>query len=119
VAALILSVIGFSPLAQDVATTSRTPELPECCRAHGKHKCGMRILRKADAGPAIYSRCDQYPPSSTLTCTAVSSSVFPPFCSAAYDNFAGYLIARADRHAVVSHSLEGSHQKRGPPTFLS
>jgi len=79
-----------------------------------------RAAARADTGPAIYSLCDKYSQSPVLSVAAVNPSVFPPATSELpRGNGAGYLQVQAQCFARATNFLEGSHQKRGPPNFLS
>ena len=124
-ASIVLSVIGLLPVAGALSNiTAHAPQLPSCCRAHGKHQCAMRALQYASAGspaePGIYPVCGQYPFTPPASFAAGNASVFPPEGSELFHAaIVSRLAAQLPREARISGSFESSHRKRGPPAFLS
>lgn len=118
-AALVLSIIGFLPIAPAFGNVNGTATLPACCRAQGKHKCVMASPQQA-VQIGIRSQCDQCPFAPGVTSTPIASSVFLPASSQVF--FAGLLsqlVAQAQTEARYRISFARSRQKRGPPSFLS
>jgi hypothetical protein len=124
-AAIVLSIIGFLPVAEPLSIVSAQAKvLPTCCRAHGQHKCAMpsdeQAFGSSPAGPSIHSVCGQYPFLPAVTFAAANSSVFPPKDSLFRQAFAvSRLLAALQSEIRFSGYFEGSHHKRGPPAFLS
>jgi hypothetical protein len=115
-ALLLLSVIGYLPVAPALASTG-TAALPACCRAHGKHKCAMRSQQR-EAG--LYAVCDQCPASAQLSSPAVHAPVFPPVRVGSFlERLAVRRIAPEQSVARLNISFERSRPKRGPPSFRS
>ena len=124
-AALVLSVIGFLPVAPVLASFSATAKnLPACCRAHGKHKCAMRGMENAPASPAaelaMYGVCGEYPFSTAMSYAQESATVFPPKATElSFEAIVSHPIEQTQTEARYRISFARSRQKRGPPTFLS
>jgi len=116
-ATLVLAVIGFLPLGEDLASVASTPELPACCRAHGKHKCAMRS--GFDATPALYSVCDKYSLPVLGSAVANTPAFQPRADGSFFEPLVSRLVAPAQAESRLSISFERSRQKRGPPSFSS
>ena len=113
-AALLVAVFGFSPVAP--ALLAGDLNLPACCRRLGAHHCAMANAG-AQGASFVQQRCLQFPSgSATLTASALTS--VPP--------------SRVIFSAIVSHptahnqtepfgriAFSRSRQKRGPPSFFS
>lgn len=124
-ASIVLSVIGFLPVAGALSDVTRhVSQLPPCCRAHGKHKCAMRLLQYATSSspvePGIYPVCSQYPFLPPASLAPANASVFPPKDSELFRAaIASQPAAQFEDEARYSGCFGRSHLKRGPPTFLS
>jgi hypothetical protein len=116
-AAFVLSVIGFLPMAEGWQGAMRVPELPVCCRAHGKHQCAMRS--GSDTAPALYSICDKY--SLPVLGSAVANTpAFEPKAIVSFlEPIVSHLVAPAQAESRLAVSFERSRQKRGPPSLSS
>jgi len=72
------------------------------------------------AQPAIYSLCAQYPLMPPGNFAAVNVSVVAPQHSELFAAaIASHHVAQAQTKPQFNGCLGRSHQKRGPPTFLS
>jgi len=116
-ATLVLAVIGFLPVGEDLASVASVPELPACCRAHGRHKCAMRS--GADATPALYSVCDKYS-LPELGSAVVNAQAFEPKATVSFlEPLVSRLVVPAQAESRLNISFERSRPKRGPPSFSS
>ncbi len=124
-AALVLSVIGFLPVAPLLSGAGgASKNLPPCCRAQGKHKCAMRWAQNAPAGTAaelaIYAVCGACPFSTAMSYATESATVFPPKATElSFEAIVSHPIEQTQTEARYRISFARSRQKRGPPTFLS
>jgi hypothetical protein len=123
-AILVLSLMGLLPIAPALTNATRTIQVPLCCRAHGKHKCAMRLqvsdAQTSDTSPGMYSVCDRFPWLQPASSTAVNPSAFLPEASQLF--FAAIVshpAAHEQTEARFRISFARSRQKRGPPSFLS
>jgi hypothetical protein len=117
-AALLLSVIGFLPVAADLASVAHSPQVPACCLAHGKHKCAVRS--GFDAAPAIFAPCDKYPFLPAVSSTALNASLFATGIPKLFLGVAtGCRVAPVQAESRSNILFEGGRQKRGPPALLS
>jgi hypothetical protein len=125
VAALVLGVFGLLPVTGALSNiAAHAADLPLCCRAHGKHKCALRLLQHAPAGspaqPVIYPVCGHYPLLPLANLAAVNIPIFPPKDSELFHvAILSHLAAQFDREVRFNKCFERSHWKRGPPTFFS
>lgn len=116
----ILQIALFGLLAvSPVFSADPESSLPACCRRAGKHHCAMASMSGESSGPALQSggQCPYFPHSVVTTIS--------PAHAAAIASRATF--APAARHAAMWHAAPvgvifspgRSHQKRGPPSFLS
>jgi hypothetical protein len=116
-ATLVLALIGFLPMAEGWHSTTRTPELPACCRAHGKHKCAMRS--GSNTAPAFYPVCNKYS-LPALGAAVVNTQAFEPKATVSFFKpLVSCRVAPAQAESRLTISFERSRQKRGPPPFSS
>lgn len=120
-AILLLALFSFSLIAPAFPADADA-NLPACCRRAGKHHCAMATGPgggKTSSGPAFTAggRCPYFP-SAFPTATnpgsfaiAASRGTFKPLT--------GHADVIRSIPAHVSVSFSRSHQKRGPPSFLS
>ena len=118
-ALLLLSVVGFWPLAPAIASVDSSSNLPACCRAHGKHKCQMRFDGSSTQHrtPSLYTSCALYPLSQLVSYAPVGSFVFLPVVRLSFNPPVRHQVAAAQTDARLTFSFERSGQKRGPPSF--
>lgn len=119
----VLCVTGWWPVAPLLSSASATPQLPLCCRAHGKHGCALSRLHQgvpgSNAQPAIRSLCDQWPFLLPVSSTAVSTSVFlPQTRQVLMAAIASHPVIQVQTESRFQVSFERSRQKRGPPPSL-
>jgi hypothetical protein len=113
---LMLSVIGFLPIAPALPSLASSPILPACCRSQGKHKCAMHSGDR----PSLYSPCDQRPLLPPSTPTVANPWAFLTKTSQLFlAPIVVWPVTRAQIEALFRISFERSRQKRGPPSFLS
>jgi hypothetical protein len=116
-ATFLLALIGFLPVAEGWHSATRTPELPACCRAHGKHKCAMRS--GSDKAPAFYPVCDKYS-LPELGSAVANPQPFEPKATVSFlEPLVSRRVAPAQAESRLTISFERSRQKRGPPSFSS
>jgi hypothetical protein len=115
-AAFVLSVIGFLPMAEGWSA-HRAPELPACCRALGKHKCAMRA--GSAAAPALYSVCDKYSLPALGSPAANTPAFQPKATGSLYETLVSRRVAPVQAESLLSICFERSRGKRGPPSFSS
>jgi hypothetical protein len=121
-ATLLLALLGFTsvtPLVFADPDSSR----PACCRRDGKHQCAMASMQaqqESSTEPAFRSvraTCPYFP----------SSGAVPAFSGAAEAEASPAIFAGLVSHPAVHVQSEAryrisftrTHQKRGPPIFLS
>jgi hypothetical protein len=117
-AVLLIALFGLLAVSPALSADPES-NLPACCRRAGKHHCAMAAESGASSGPAFQSggRCPYFPGSLVTTSSPVaiagvfSLSIFAPP--------AGYSAMRCATAAGATFSPSRSHQKRGPPSFLS
>jgi len=122
-AVVVLCVTGFWPVAPLLSSASSTPQLPLCCRANGKHKCGLSRLQQegagSNAGAALRSVCGDWPISIGASSTAISPSVFlPPAKQLFFAAILNHPAVQAQTESQYRISFERSRHKRGPPLSL-
>lgn len=121
-AIVILSILGILPVAPAFTNATRTIQLPPCCRAHGKHKCEirLRLAESHSSEPALYSSCDQFPLLQLASSTAVNPSAFlHKTAQLFFAAIVSHPVAHEQTEARFRISFARSRQKRGPPHFLS
>ena len=116
-ATLWLAFFSLSLIAPAGFTFS-TSELPECCRAAGKHHCSMRRSGRDSSGVSIRSvrECPNFPvvrftPAQTYSSLpSVELNRWNPLRSGASPHAQGLTLYQVN--------LDGAGQKRGPPAIF-
>lgn len=120
----ICAVVLFAALcagpALPVFAAESAPEIPACCRAHGKHRCTMRGIAAMGDTPsqqAVVPKCPFLP---SLGWNAVSgpSALFPKTAQSMFALAQSRPVAQAQTKALFRISFSRTRQKRGPPAIL-
>ncbi|HUO29233.1 MAG TPA: hypothetical protein VMU80_08455 [Bryobacteraceae bacterium] len=123
-AILLVCVISYSLIGPALFSGAES-ELPACCRRDGKHHCAMMNMDEAPAGStlsgpsigALKARCPNFPKGGVLlpqSAPALLATAIP-----AHRAMVRELTIQAQAEAGYRVSVSRSHQKRGPPSFLS
>ena len=121
-AILLLFLFSF-PLIGPALFVDAGSDLPACCRRDGKHHCGMMAQDMAEtpsSGPVVSTfrtRCPFFPKGGAILPQSGPAllAATQPLCGALLCD----MTVQAQAEAGYCVSLQCSHQKRGPPTFLS
>jgi hypothetical protein len=115
--AILLVGTLSAPLMATFFASSET-SLPACCRRDGKHRCMSRVPVALDA--LAFAPLKQVCPVFPRGATAPHSN---ELCSRTAFTFYAAVVSHPTSHsqteALSRISLIRSHQKRGPPSFVS
>ena len=122
-AALLLALLCSSFVAPfTVSASDLEATLPICCRAHGKHQCGLMIMQpdapKHEEAPAfarVSAKCP-YVPASPLS--AHADRFRPIDRPLIYAEISAHPSNRPQVQAMRRVAFDRSRQKRGPPAHL-
>jgi hypothetical protein len=114
-AIVLLSAMVFWVDAPALTGTSQDA-IPACCRAHGKHKCMMRMA----ANQPIHGIAPKCPFVPRFSFTAVNGPgiAIPIAAQSRCGALAAHPAAQAQAETLFRISFARSRQKRGPPVFL-
>jgi len=118
---LLASVLALAlngQLMGMLATASPAP-LPACCRREGKHRCMTRVRAALPDAPALavpHKVCPQFPQRAVVS---HGGGFRAPAGFAFFADVVSHPADHSQTEARQSVSLGRSHQKRGPPSFLS
>ncbi|HVN03344.1 MAG TPA: hypothetical protein VMT86_02940 [Bryobacteraceae bacterium] len=122
-AILLVCVISYSLIGPALFAGAGS-DLPACCRRDGKHHCVMMDMdwaaESASSGPsvaALQARCPYFPKGGVLLPQAAPALLAA--VTHVYHAMVHELAIQAQAEAGYRVSLSRSHQKRGPPSFLS
>jgi hypothetical protein len=118
---LLLAIFSFSLMAPALLAEDES-NLPACCRRHGKHECGMKMVTArppVSSGPSINSTkrpCPEYPKGAG---TWFSSTLFLSRVEVSHGLAAVFTACEQDQTARHnSRRAVGSVQQRGPPSNI-
>ena len=118
--AILLAVIAPSFLVFALPPQISADNLPACCRRDGKHHCAMMMAAEPAASGHQFASLPEKCPFRDSLMTASRTTVFVAAIAPAH--YAG-LVSHPAHHeqvlAVARASEMRSHQKRGPPVYLS
>jgi hypothetical protein len=123
--AFALLALFLAPLCLSLVSLASPSEvlIPQCCRAHGKHKCSMRMENVQGAlnptlrtvAPQVSERCPYSPAAPASLHNGAFGQPHPsahPLCRTSD------LQVLEPAHEPLIRRNCGAHQKRGPPTHL-
>jgi len=115
--ASILALALNAPVLGMLATSSPAP-LPACCRRDGKHRCmTARVASPDDPAFAVpHKVCPRFPQGAVVS---PGGSFQAPTRFAFLANAVSHPVDLWKTESRQGVWLGGSHQKRGPPAFLS
>jgi hypothetical protein len=116
----LLTAICFWLIAP-IAFADPQSNLPACCRRNGAHHCAMAAGGAASTPDAslrsIGPRCPAFP--IAITAPAGVIVAFLKDSTTIFAGLAGRLSIQFQTEAPSRIAFNRSHQKRGPPVFLS
>jgi len=115
-AVLLLSAVGWLPIASALTSASAAQNLPACCRLLGKHHCSAA---HSGGKPDLRSKADQCPFVPAVSAAAVPVLAFPSPGFALPHAPLARRVASARNSTLLHFTFDRTGQKRGPPAFLA
>jgi len=115
-AVLLLSVIGWLPIASALTSASAAQNLPACCRLLGKHHCSIPASGRSTH---LRSKADQCPFVPAVSSAVVSVLAFASPGFLLVHAPAEHWLASAQAQTLLHFAFDRNGQKRGPPAFLA
>jgi hypothetical protein len=118
--AIFLQVLFSFSLISPAVSADFAAKLPVCCRRDGKHRCAMTNMADQQESPssglalrAGQPRCPNYP--TTGAAPTQSKTVLLKRFEAISAHIPSDRAIQEQMETHLHHSLNCSHQKRGPP----
>jgi hypothetical protein len=113
-AVLLMVLFSFSLIGPAVFASDADSKLPACCRASGKHHCGVTANQAEPGSSVVAAKCPFFPAANgvpanpTVSLPGISRTILAGLVSLSTSR------PRTDVLCRISYSRAG--QKRGPPT---
>jgi hypothetical protein len=116
-AALLMVVVGSTPIASAVFVKGAESKLPACCRRDGNHGCGMKSAAPSKSGVSLYgARCASYPTAKLFSVNRTAG--LAPQSKVTFALALTLVEREAQSRALYHVSYNRAGQKRGPPLSL-